>query len=264
MSTPGFAPQRHAWADLLPEPPLPGWSGAPVIHPLRTPSRGHPRLDAWLVQASRRGDVGECHALIAAGASPNVRVAAPDGDTTALIEAVRHAQHDTLHHLLVLGADPELGDRIGRKPLHVAAMLGDPIASRILLDRRACPNARCGLASAPLHLLCDRVGWARYPEDYADTALLLLQRGANPNARDLYAHTPLHRLIIHSPVRGASLIARILLEHGANPAAVNRQGFDVRALLGRMLRTSAPGRRPHLEAIAIVLDGFARDTVAQH
>ena len=126
------------------------------------------------------------------------------------------------------GADPADGAAPGGG--HAAGAPGARAAMvTLLLDRGADPNARNWDQVTPLHQAVRARNLAAVE--------VLLARGADPNARDgIRGSTPLRRAVSAtgaSSTAGTSALmvplTRLLLEHGADPDALDKRGVPVHA-----------------------------------
>jgi ankyrin repeat protein len=91
-----------------------------------------------LLFAAQQGDVGVARALLLAGVDVNSK---PNGSNALIITAA--SGHGALgKFLLVNGAQPNVKDRFGMTPLHMAAQAGMVALVEELLARGADPNAR--------------------------------------------------------------------------------------------------------------------------
>jgi len=126
--------------------------------------------------------------------------------------------------LLHRGADPNIGDPIGRTPLHFAAAFGRLEIAEILLQYKAVVNTRDDAGRIPLHLASKL--------EHVDLARLLLEHGADVNSQDVERFTPLH---LAYDVKLD--IARLLVEHGAD--------LDLEDLKGRTASQVASERGYH-------------------
>ena len=118
--------------------------------------------------------------------------------------------------LRALAARPETAgakDALGTTPLHYAATYGSAESLRILLDRGADVSARTTVDVTPLI-------FAAYS---LEKTRLLVEKGADVNARSRTGMTP---LMVASSVHGNAATVRYLLEHRADPKAVNARGSD--------------------------------------
>ncbi|MXQ92131.1 hypothetical protein E5288_WYG012435 [Bos mutus] len=177
--------------------------------------------------AASRGHVEILRLLLRRRARPD---SAPGG-RTALHEACAAGHAACVHVLLVAGADPNIPDQDGRRPLHlcggagslecadlllrfgakvdgrseeeeetplhVAARLGHVELADLLLRRGACPDARDAEGWTPLLAACDARCMQRplhlaCRRGHADVVELLLARGVGANAMDYGGHTALH------------------------------------------------------------------------
>ncbi|KAL8369508.1 hypothetical protein RB595_000029 [Gaeumannomyces hyphopodioides] len=129
-----------------------------------------------------------------------------------LVEAVAAANLDLAAVLLAHHADPNARDPLTTQTvLHVAASHQKPERVdlvRLLLDHGADANARDGTGE-PLVL-------AAACKDRRELFRLLISRGADPNARDIYGRTMLQLLVRQRRGSSLDLV-RTLLEHGASP-----------------------------------------------
>ena len=103
---------------------------------------------------------------LAQGVDPNPAVA----------QAIVHGRSQALWLLLHHGANPNLADRDGHTPLHLAAETGQVASLRLLLAAGADPNAADAWGVTPLHLAARG--------DRAEAIRLLLDAHANPAAVD--------------------------------------------------------------------------------
>lgn len=168
-------------------------------------------LDDALVSAAFGGDLNHVESLLGRGASPD---ATTDG-TTAVYAAALRDDPRTVRILLESGADPDLEGGAGSDgtPLCGAASWGFLGVVEELLKNGADPNRREdeGTGFSPL-LWASRGG-------HVDTVRLLLAAGADPSL-SVDGTTPLHA----AAERGSALVCQLLVEHGADPAAVDDQG----------------------------------------
>ncbi len=102
-------------------------------------------------------------------------------------------------------------------PLHLASYHGRAEIVRVLLDHGASANAENDLGETPLYLASR--GVYNSEDDGVCIAQLLLERGGNANSRRKDHWTPL----LAASYFGRLEIVRILLDHGAEANAENRQ-----------------------------------------
>ena len=121
---------------------------------------------------------------------------------------------DAISFLLKHGADIDSRDRDHCTPLHLAASRDDLEEARILLERGADIDSRNDKGQTPLHMAC-----GTHIGTY-EVAKLLSERGAHLNAPDNNLDTPLLKSVFELDIE----TARILLAHGADPHAKNKDG----------------------------------------
>jgi cytohesin len=129
------------------------------------------------------------------------------------------------------GVDPNIQDENGETPLHYAAWEGRLKVVKLLLEHGADPNVQDKDGETPLHL----AAW----DGHLDVVELLLEHGANPNIQEnKYGKTPLHyavsrclenkfgRTLLHFTVSRRHVdVARVLLDHGADPTISDNEGM---------------------------------------
>lgn len=188
--------------------------------------------------------------------------------------AIAHDRPRMVKLLLEHGADPDLRNADGRLPLHDCFELNRDHLAELLFDAGAEPDvcaAACYghhdrltaiLAADPgqandLRTGLSPLGWCGFAGDAraalillrsgaivdrppydmhawgpacqvarVDIARLLLEHGADPNTRDAAGDTPLHRVLGSRLVSDPAEFVALLLEHGADPARANHAGVD--------------------------------------
>nr|XP_014337653.1 PREDICTED: ankyrin repeat and SOCS box protein 10 [Bos mutus] len=241
---------RHALCARLVEKPH-GGSPESGPGPIVTRTASGPALAFW--QAVLAGDVGSVSRILADssnGLAPDSifdtsdperwrdfrfnilrlrRRARPDsapGGRTALHEACAAGHAACVHVLLVAGADPNIPDQDGRRPLHLCGGAGSLECADLLLRFGAKVDGRSEEEEeTPLHVAA-RLGHVELADlllrrgacpDARDVEELLLARGVGANAMDYGGHTALHcaqgpaAALAQSPER----TVRALLNHGA-------------------------------------------------
>lgn len=186
--------------------------------------------------------------------------------------AIAEAKVDVLRLLIERGADLNARNADGRLPLHDCFELNHDDFAKILLDAGAVPDV-CAAATYGMHDQLEQVlkadpanandlttgnsplGWAAYghqpksatvlfehgaiadrpPYDsYAwgpaamvnsvDVARILLEHGANPNWHDEAGNTPIHRAITSRIVLDPTKFVQVLLDSGADASLRNNEG----------------------------------------
>ncbi|XP_004046551.4 ankyrin repeat and SOCS box protein 10 isoform X1 [Gorilla gorilla gorilla] len=205
--------------------------------------------------AASRGHTEVLRLLLRRRARPD---SAPGG-RTALHEACAAGHTACVHVLLVAGADPNIADQDGKRPLHlcrgpgtlecaelllrfgarvdgrseeeeetplhVAARLGHVELADLLLRRGACPDARNAEGWTPLLAACD-VRCQSTADAEATTARclqlcsLLLSAGADADAADQDKQRPLHLACR----RGHAAVVELLLSCGVSANTMDYGG----------------------------------------
>jgi ankyrin repeat protein len=102
-------------------------------------------------------------------------------------------------------------DRMGRAPLHYAALQGDAARVRELLAAGADPSSADDNGWTPLHFAAQ--------EQRLETVRILIATGASVDAQDAHGNTPLSRAVFNS--RGKGDVIRLLRQSGADPYLKN-------------------------------------------
>ncbi|EPQ16323.1 Ankyrin repeat and SOCS box protein 10 [Myotis brandtii] len=178
--------------------------------------------------AASRGHADVVQLLLRRRAKPD---SAPGG-RTALHEACAAGHTACVHALLVAGADPNIPDQDGKRPLHLCQGAGTLECAEMLLRFGAKVDGRSEEEEeTPLHVAA-RLG-------HVELADLLLRRGADPDARDAEGWTPLlaasgadpnaadqdRRRPLHlACLRGYGAIVELLLSCGVSVNAMDYGG----------------------------------------
>jgi uncharacterized protein len=96
--------------------------------------------DTVVHMAAMANDATYLTELLARGVNPNVRN--PESGAGPLRAALMGERNEQFRALLAAGADPDLADRLGNTPLHVAGQINEPERALDLLNAGADPMAR--------------------------------------------------------------------------------------------------------------------------
>ena len=130
----------------------------------------------------------------------------------------------------------------GMTPLHAAAIKGDVVIARFLIEHGGAVNAVTSTGMTPLHTT------ARYGQK--EVALLLLEHGANVDARSSDGITPLHRAASY----GQDAMVELLIERGA--------GINVKSTEGKTPRYMALSNKYDKTAEILASRGAAPDILS--
>ena len=157
-----------------------------------------------------------------------------DPAATQLLEAIRRNDRSGIDRLLKSTPNAARAPGTGGiTPLMHAALYGDAVSARRLLDLGADPNARNDAGATALTWAVDDLEMTR----------LLLERGADPNVRSADGRTP---LMLAAGRAGASDVVKALLDRGATlegqavltPASDAGDAVTLRLLIDRGANTS--------------------------
>ena len=206
-----------------------------------------------MMPTRKRGAVMFCLLMVSAlsaGVAASAMAMAGSDDATALVEAVKEGDLETLRHLLAQGLDVNAAEVDGATALHWAAHRDDDEAVDLLISAGADVTAANRYGVAPLSLTCEngsasiikrllRAGAdpnTALPE--GETALMtaartgevaavrvLLDHGADVNARETGRG---QSALMWAAAAGNAEAVRVLLEHGAHASAVSRGPKGVR------------------------------------
>lgn len=199
----------------------------------------------------KHGAVMSCLLMVTAlSAGVAARAMAGSDDATALVEAVKEGELETLRHLLAQGLDVNAAEVDGATALHWAAHRDDDEAVELLISAGADVTAVNRYGVAPLSLTCEN-GSASIIKHLlragadpntvlpgGETALMtvartggvtavrvLLDHGAEVNARETARG---QTALMWAAAAGNAEAVRVLLEHGAHASAVSRGPKGVR------------------------------------
>jgi cytohesin len=181
-------------------------------------------VDAKLEQAAGVYQTDELKALVRAAIPVQSRDAR--GRTPLHLVASLPFLKEELRLLLDRKADPNATDNDGMTPLHFAAADANASFSRALIAAGARANATDSRGRTPLHLV-------PFLNDVYSLTALLIEHGANPGLQDRLGRTALHA--ISDAERQNRTVAEILVCHGANPQTRDLLGWtaaDLAAIRG--------------------------------
>jgi ankyrin repeat protein len=136
--------------------------------------------------AASNDNVEAAKTLIGHGAKVDVRDTA--NNDTALIYGIRDGRFRVAEYLLEAGADPNLTDKRGFAPVHIAVARNDVMLVECLLDQGAPINVRTQSDGKTLLVIAASAGFEEMVE-------MLLSRGADPSILDGGGKSPLERAI---------------------------------------------------------------------
>ena len=96
--------------------------------------------DTVMHMAAMANDTAYLSELLARGVDPNLRNA--ESGAVPLRAALMGERDEQFRALLAAGADPDIADRLGNTPLHVAGQIKEPARALDLLNAGADPMAR--------------------------------------------------------------------------------------------------------------------------
>ena len=132
---------------------------------------------------------------------------------------------DVIENILSLGASPDIQDKYGNTPLHIAAIKGQMELSKLFLSHRASPDIQSNNGDTPLHIT------AR--EGQIELSNLFLSHGASPAIQNNRGNTPLHS----AALKGQLEVSKVLVSHGASIYIKNKDGDTQSALILLAART---------------------------
>ena len=150
--------------------------------------------------AAANDNVEAAKILISHGAKFDVRDTV-DNDT-ALIYGIRDGKFRVAELLLKTGADPNLTDRRGFAPLHIAVARNDAKLVQCLLDHGAAINVRTHSDGKTSLVIAAVAGFEEMVE-------ILLSRGADPSIVDSGGKSPLERAVECHRTGVAEILKRV-------------------------------------------------------
>lgn len=160
--------------------------------------------------------------ILSLGASPDIQD--KYGNTPLHIAALK-GQIELSKVLLSHGASPDIQDKDGNTPLHIAAIKGQMELSKLFLSHRASPDIQSNNGDTPLHIT------AR--EGQIELSNLFLSHGASPAIQNNRGNTPLHS----AALKGQLEVSKVLVSHGASIYIKNKDGDTQSALILLAART---------------------------
>ncbi|MBS0350016.1 MAG: ankyrin repeat domain-containing protein, partial [Proteobacteria bacterium] len=209
--------------------------GKHIAQVLPSPSGWPPGFDrrvlnealAWYVGQE---DPAKILCLLRLGADPQAKTAQGE---TRVYQAVKQGCAHSLNLLLECKADPNPEDkRLDDSPLHAAVRRGDAGMVTALLKAGAQTSRVLNNGRTPLHLAAERNSddMLKTLAGELETLPTLLRE-----AQDAEGGTPLHR----AAAAGSVIAVAWLLDHNANPQAVNAKGETALHLAARANRTDS-------------------------
>ncbi len=177
------------------------------------PTKGRRAMSLQAVEAARRGQSETLGALVEK--TPEFAATRDEEGRTLLHHAVEGGKLATVKVLLEKKAPPNAADNDGCTPLHLAAAEGRLEIAKLLLENGADPNARAKDGSTALHAATDHPAGVPYHEKCVRIVRLLIEKGADVNIAGRRGQTPLHLAARH----GHKDIAELLLAARADPDA---------------------------------------------
>ena len=226
-----------------------------------------PSVEAAVTPDDNAEDDGPVAGLVGSGG----------GGLTALILAARESDLESARLLIDAGADVDEASNAGWTPLLIATNNRNYIVGKLLVERGADVNKANSTAFTPLYLATDNrnIEGGDYPVpkpdmDHLDFIKVLLDHGANTNAavngntetRTIFTMQWFYEAGATPFVRAAqssdTALMKLLLQHGADPKAVTRNGDNALHAAGGIGWVEGVtyewSKEENVEAIRMLLD----------
>lgn len=193
-----------------------------------------------ILEAARDGQLDNVKTLLEGNASL-IWVKEPETENTLLHLSVDNKHEELARLLLQKGANPDIANGTGWKPLATAARDRSLSLAELLLEHGANLDAiNVQVGQSALHV-CATTG-------FHNLAQILLRRGAQVDLADFSGETPLYKAVVE---RKTDLV-KLLLRYGAAKNVRSRQGTTLESLAGedadmlRLLRSTQVLRGPRI------------------
>jgi len=172
--------------------------------------------------------------LIKRGADYKQPISSGGGNTLIHLAAISPDSGPLEYLLSIKGTDPNIKNKEGETPLHMAAEYGRINQVNILLKKKADPNAKSDTGRTPLHYLTFGSQGSTSFESDVEIGKALIAAGADINAKTKSGETPLFyesdrpsRTIVSTNTKIFYPISRLLrffLQNGADPTIAQEDG----------------------------------------
>ena len=170
--------------------------------------------------AAKNNKVDTVRLLLALGADPQ------------LTKVYARERYDLAQVFLQAGANPNVKDKNGQFPLHMAVSKAVSMGRnmiqhvKVLLQKGANPNMVDKFGDSPLHVIMREYTeyGCKYGCGCVDVVKQLLDSGADPNSTNIWGRTPLHNAV-ESQLCKADQVVKILLDRGADKNIADGYGL---------------------------------------